>query len=66
MTKIRALRQARGLKLIDLAYATKVHPTQLTSIERGHLAASARAREAICAFLEVDKGALFDEGNIAV
>jgi transcriptional regulator with XRE-family HTH domain len=66
MTKIRELRQGRGLKLIDLAYETRVHPTQLTSIERGKLAASARAKEAICSFLGADGDELFDGNNIAV
>jgi transcriptional regulator with XRE-family HTH domain len=66
MTRIRALRQGKGLKLIDLAYETRVHPTQLSSIERGRLVASARAREAICSFLGVDKNELFDGNNIAM
>jgi transcriptional regulator with XRE-family HTH domain len=66
MTKIRELRQGRGMKLIDLAFETKVHPTQLTSIERGHLAASARAREAICSFLGVKADDLFNGNNIAL
>jgi transcriptional regulator with XRE-family HTH domain len=66
MTKIRELRQGQGLKLIDLAYETRIHPTQLGDIERGRRAASARAKEKICSFLGVEPGELFNGNGLAV
>ena len=66
MTKIRELREAKGITVISLAFSTKVHPTQLSSIERGKLAASTRAREALSSFFNVATNQLFDENQIAI
>jgi transcriptional regulator with XRE-family HTH domain len=52
--------------LIDLAYETRIHPTQLGDIERGRRAASARAEEKICSFLGVEPGELFNGNGLAV
>ena len=66
MTKIRELREERGLKSIEVAYSTRIHPTQLSSIEVGKLAASTRARETISSFFGVRESELFGENGIAV
>lgn len=34
MTRIRELRQGRNLMIIELAFATRIHPSQLSAIER--------------------------------
>ena len=66
MTKIRELREARELKSIDLAFSIKIHPAQLSQIERGRLAASTRAKEALCSFFGVTGSELFNENQIAI
>jgi len=66
MTRLRELRQARGMMIIDLAFATRLHPSQLSSIERGRLAASKRARETLCAFFGIAESEVFDRRGLAV
>jgi ribosome-binding protein aMBF1 (putative translation factor) len=66
MTRIRELRQGKGLKAIDLAYAIHVHPALLSSIERRKLAASVKAKGALCSFFGVKEGEMFDADGLAV
>lgn len=65
LTKLRALRGEKGMSVIDTAYATRVHPSQLASIERGKLAASANAKKALCEFYGVLESDLFDSNGLA-
>jgi transcriptional regulator with XRE-family HTH domain len=66
MTRIRELRQKRGLRLIDMAFETRIHPTQLSYVERGKVAASARVKEKLSSFLGVELKELFGSNGIAV
>jgi transcriptional regulator with XRE-family HTH domain len=66
MTRIRELRQEKGLRLIDLAFETRIHPTSLSYVERGKIAASVRAKETLCSFLGVEADELFNENGIAM
>ena len=66
MTRIRELRQSRGLRLIDLAFETRIHPTQLSYVERSKVAASARVKKTLCYFLGVEPGELFNDNGLAV
>jgi transcriptional regulator with XRE-family HTH domain len=66
MTRIRELRQGKGLRLIDLAFETRIHPTQLSYVERGKVAASARVKETLCSFLGVKAGELFNDNGLAL
>jgi transcriptional regulator with XRE-family HTH domain len=60
------LRQGRGLKLIDLAFETRIHPTQLGDIEHGKRAASANARIKLSSFWCVEERDLFNGNGLAV
>jgi transcriptional regulator with XRE-family HTH domain len=66
MTRIRELRQGKGLRLIDLAFETRIHPTQLSYVERGKVAASARVKNTLCSFLKAEPSELFNDSGIAV
>jgi transcriptional regulator with XRE-family HTH domain len=66
MTRIRELRQGKGLRLIDLAFETRIHPTQLSYVEQGKVAASARVKETLCSFLGAGADELFDGNGLAV
>jgi transcriptional regulator with XRE-family HTH domain len=66
MTRIRELRQEKGLRLIDLVFETRIHPTQLSYVERGKVAASARVKEKLCSFLGAKACDLFSDSGIAV
>lgn len=66
MTRLREMRQSKDLMVIELAFATHIHPSQLSAIERRKLAASARVRETLCSFFGVAEGETFDEGGLAV
>jgi transcriptional regulator with XRE-family HTH domain len=56
----------KGLRILDLTLATKVHASQISAIERGRLAVPARAKEELCAFFGVEPGKLFNSSGIAV
>ena len=66
MTRIRELRLSRGLRVIDLSFETRVHPSQLSCIERRKLAPSVRVREILCAFLCVPENEAFDGDGLTV
>ena len=66
MTRMRELRQGRGLKCIDLAFETRVHPAQISGVERRKVAASAKVRQAVCTFLDVPEKELFDANGLAM
>lgn len=66
MTRLRELRQNKDLMIIDLAFATRIHPSQLSAIERRKLAASSRVRETLCSFFGVSEAEAFDRGGLAV
>ncbi len=52
--------------IIELAFTTRIHPSQLSAIERRRLAASARVRAILCSFFDVSEEEAFDEGGLAV
>jgi transcriptional regulator with XRE-family HTH domain len=56
----------KGLRILDLTLATKVHASQISAIERGRLAAPARAKEELCAFFGVAPDKLFSGSGIAL
>ena len=66
MTRIRELREGRGLRVIDLAFETRLHPSQISCIERRKSAASGRARDILSAYFEVDADSVCDHGGLAV
>ena len=66
MTRLRELRQSRDLMLIEVAFATHIHPSQLSAIERRKLAASVRVRTILCSFFGVSEDEAFDKGGLAV
>jgi transcriptional regulator with XRE-family HTH domain len=66
VTRIRELRQKKGLRAIDLAFSTKIHPSNLSSIERRKLAASMKAKGALCSFFGVREDEVFDADGLAV
>ena len=66
MTRLRELRQSRDLMVIELAFATRIHPSQLSAIERRKLAASARIRAVLCSFFGIPESEVFDKGGLAV
>jgi hypothetical protein len=60
------MRQSKDLMVIELAFATRIHPSQLSAIERRKLAASTRVKEALCSFFCVSEKEAFDEDGLAV
>jgi transcriptional regulator with XRE-family HTH domain len=66
MTRLRRLRVKKGLRILDLTLATRMHASQISAIKRGRLAVPARAKEALCTFFGVEPGKLFNGNGIAV
>lgn len=66
MTRIRELRQEKGLSMAALSYETQVHPTTLSLAERRKLAPGKRVREVISLFLGVPEEEVFDADGLAV
>ena len=52
--------------MIDMAFETRIHPTQLSCVERGKVAASARVKAALSSFLEAEPDELFNGNGLAV
>ena len=66
MTKIRELRQSRGLSMAALSYRTQVHPSTLSLAERRKLAPGKRVREVISSFLDIPEEEAFDSSGFAL
>jgi transcriptional regulator with XRE-family HTH domain len=66
MTQIRKLRQGRGLSVIDLAFETRIHPSQISCIERRKSAASERVKNVLSSFFGVDETSVFEHDGLAV
>ena len=66
MTRLKELRQEKGLRILDVTCATKIHSSTLSQIERGRLAVPIQTMGVICKFFGVDKDVLFDKNRIAV
>lgn len=66
MTKIKELRQDRGLSIAGLCYETRIHPTTLSMVERRRLAASQRVKEVVSSFLGIPQEQAFDGDGLAV
>jgi ribosome-binding protein aMBF1 (putative translation factor) len=65
-TRIKQARQKQGLSIAGLSYRIAIHPTTISMIERRKLAASQRARGAVCDFLGLDESKAFDSNGLAV
>ncbi|MDR0616549.1 MAG: helix-turn-helix domain-containing protein [Synergistaceae bacterium] len=66
LSRLRELRLKKGLRILDVTCATKVHSPTLSSIERGRLAVPASAKETLCSFFGVEPGELFNNNGLAV
>jgi transcriptional regulator with XRE-family HTH domain len=66
MTQLRELRLKKGLRILDVVCAIKVHASILSSVERGQLAVLAHMRKKLCSFFSVKPDKLFNENGIAV
>ena len=66
MTRLRELRIERGLRILDVTCALRIHPSTLSSVECGRLAVPAQAKGVLSSFFGVDEGELFGENGIAV
>ncbi|MDR3165769.1 MAG: helix-turn-helix transcriptional regulator [Synergistaceae bacterium] len=66
MTRIRELRQGRGLSVIDLAFETRIHPSLLSCVERRKSAASDRVKNALSSFFGVDESSVFEHDGLAL
>ena len=66
ITKIRALRQARGLSIAELSYEVRLESTLISAIERGRFSASRRFQEALSAFFGIPREEIFDDGGRAL
>lgn len=66
MTQLRKLRLGKELPLIELAYMTRIHPSQLSAIEHRKLAAGVRVRTILCEFFKVSESDVFEKGGLAV
>ena len=66
MTKIRALRQARGLSIVEFSHEARVNPSVISVVERRRGVASRKVQEAVAAFFGIPKGELFDDEGWAM
>jgi transcriptional regulator with XRE-family HTH domain len=66
VTKLRELRQARNMRLLDLTLATGLHVTTVSSVERGTLAAPKSMAAKLAEFYGVSAAELFNENRLAV
>ena len=68
MTRIRELRQAKGLTMAELSYGTRIHPSilSLVLVERRKAPASERVREGLSTFLGIPLREAFDDKGLAV
>ncbi len=66
MTRIRELRQAKGLSMTGVSYETRIHPSILSLVERRKAPASKRVREGLSTFLGIPLREAFDDRGLAV
>jgi DNA-binding XRE family transcriptional regulator len=66
LTRLKQLRQAKGLSIAGVGYETRIHPTTLSLTERRKLAPSPRVRQAVSSFLGVTEDEVFDVEGLAV
>jgi DNA-binding helix-turn-helix protein len=66
MTRIRELRQAKGLSMAMLSYEVRIHPSILSLVERRKAPASERVREGLSSFLGIPMREAFDDKGLAV
>ena len=66
MTRIRELRQDRGLSVIDLAFETRIHPSQISCIERRKSAASGRIKNTLSSFFGIDEASVFEHDGLVL
>ncbi|MDR0648080.1 MAG: helix-turn-helix transcriptional regulator [Synergistaceae bacterium] len=65
MTRLRELRQERGLTLSDLCRARKLSVSELSYVERRKHVASRRLKEALLKFYHASSDELFDNEGLA-
>ena len=66
MSKIRELRQQRGLSIAAMSHEARVNATVLGMTERRQLAPSRIARKAVSDFFGIPEAQLFSDGGIAL
>lgn len=66
ITKIRALRQARGLTISELSHEVRLDSTLISAIERRRFSASCKYQEALSAFFGIPREEIFDDGGRAL
>lgn len=66
MTKIRALRQARGLSIAEFSHEARVNPSVISVVERRRGVASRRVQEAVAAFFGIPQDEAFDGEGMAL
>jgi hypothetical protein len=54
------------LRILDIALETRSHPSQLSAVECGRLAAPKRLRGVMCGFYGVDEGDVFNKDGLAL
>jgi hypothetical protein len=54
------------LSVIDLAFETRIHPSQISCIERRKSAASAKAKNVLSSFFGVDEASVFEHDGLAL
>ena len=65
MTKVRELREKRGISIVAMSHDARVNPSVLSMTERGRLAPSKNVREAVSAFFGMAEEKLFDTAGFA-
>jgi len=63
MNKVREVREARGLTQIELSRKTRIHPCNLSAIERGKVVAWTKAKRALARVLKTTMAELFPSGG---
>ena len=66
MTKVRALRQARGLNIVEFSREARVNPSAVSCVERRKAAASRRMQEVMSAFFGIPQAEAFDGEGMAL
>lgn len=66
MTKIRELREKKGLNIIEVSHITRINPTVLSQVERRKLAPGKWVCATICEFFGIHENEAFDSDGLAV
>ena len=66
MSKIRNLREAMGMGLVEACHEIKIHPYLLSAVERGKLKATQNTQDVVCGYYGIVAGDFFDKEGFAV